>query len=150
MEILKIKKNELIFNNLPDLTFKSKLPLLINQNNEVILGNSIKNCYGEEVSCIKINCIDFLKNCLYNIENELIKENNIDRLYEIEKELMEFIEKELKKEIEQITLFDYKERNFITEENYNHLPEYDFVKHNLIRKKGDDESVNLFSCFGEL
>lgn len=149
MEIIQVKKEELKFNDLPDIDFKTTLPLLINQNNEVLLGNSIKKCYNNFVDCIRISSNNFLKKCLYNLENSLIKENNIVRLYSIEKELKEYINKELLK-FDEFTLFDYKETGFINESNYKQLPEYDFIKHNLVKKKEGEEIADLFSCFGKL
>lgn len=149
MELLTLKRDELCFNDIPLLNFKTKLPLLISFNNEVILGNSIRNCYKEEVTCIRINCCDFLKKCLYNMERLLVEENNIQRLYQLEKELMDFINSELKVVEEQDNLFVFRETRFINEDNYNKPPSYNFEKHKS-KKKGDDDSVSLFSCFGEL
>ena len=151
MEIIQVKKEDLKFNDLPHIKFKTTLPLLINQNNEVLLGNSIKNNYLNLVDCIKIQANNYLRYCLYNLEKTLIEENDLTRLYSFEKEIREYINCELL-EVNSESLFDYKETGFIDETRYNKPPAYNFEKHNTKKnnKQEEDKNVDLFSCFGEL
>jgi len=157
IEFINILVWKLNFNlDVPCTDFKTDLPLLINEKNDVVLGNSLRKNYGmmEEVKCIIIEQDKYLEKSLLDIELAVIEENSKDRYYAIEKELKKYLS-DFKNDFELISLFNIEtEKDFITEENYLDPGDYDFTKHNVVdrKDKNEDEEVGyagLFSDSGE-
>lgn len=154
MEIVFKKKSELIFYDTPIITFKSNLPLLIDKNNNVICGNSLRNNYknDESIKCIIVKSDTFIADTLYYVECVVADENSIERLNDIEHTLKSYLRNETSK-TELLTLFDYKVKECITESNFKKPPPYNFEKHKRKKVKDEEEDMSyddLFSCIGGL
>jgi len=160
----KIEKTEiecwkLTFNEtVPLVNFKTDLPLLINDENKVILGNSLRDNYDmlDLVKCVIIKKDIYLENSLLEIEIQVaIEEENEDRLYEIEKEMKSYLSSFYN--FEKLSLFDESEirqTDIITKEIYKDPGDYDYIKHNVVDKQeeeeeGDVENASIFGDFGE-
>lgn len=145
LEIIKKNKKDLIFYDTDIINFKSKLPLLIDSDNNVIAGNCLRNNFKEDevIDCIVLkNSNDFIADMLYEIENEVVAENKIERFYAIENELRDFIKNE-NSEIEILSLFNFKETRCITKERFIKPPPYNFKKHK--KKEEVNDEITLFN-----
>lgn len=143
MKIELIDKNELIINeDILKLDTPLKTYLLINENNEVILGNSfihlINECY-----CIRVKDSKILKISCYEFENEIVKENNKERIINIVNEINEYIRNYMSK-VEDLDFdFDLKEIRGIEDVEFIKPPAYNFKKHT--KKKEKEDEYDLFS-----
>lgn len=145
MEIIKVNKKDLIFNNVDNVSFKSKLPLLINQYNEVIFGNCIKDSYDSEVKCIRIESYALLVETLKAFEEAIVKENSFERFNNIENELQRYLSEYFDKN-EKLTFFEtneLKEKRCISNTHFRKPPAYNF--HKGKKNKEQEENYNLFT-----
>lgn len=143
MKIELIPKDKLIVNNeILKLEYPLKTYLLINENNEVILGNGfihlISKCY-----CIRVKDSKILKMSCYEFENEIVKENNKERIINIVNEINEYVRNYMSK-VEDLDFdFDLKETRGIEDVEFIKPPAYNFEKHTKKKEKEDD--FNLFN-----
>lgn len=147
IEIVKRKKKDLIFYDTDTINFKSKLPLLIDKDNNVIAGNCLRNNFknDDDINCVILkNSNDFIADTIYEFENAVAEENSIERFYAIESELSKYIKNE-NTNIETFTLFDSKETRCITEELFIPPPPYNFKKHKRKEEVEDENEFNLFN-----
>lgn len=143
MKIELIDKNELIINeDILKLDTPLKTYLLINENNEVILGNSfihlISECY-----CIRVKDSKVLKLSCYEFENEIVKENNKERIINIVNEVNSYIRDYMDNKKSLDFDFDLKETRGIEDVEFIKPPAYNFEKHT--KKKEENNEYNLFS-----
>lgn len=144
LEIITVEKSKLIFNDTATVDHKSKLPLLINQYNEVVLGNCIKDSYGEEVKCIRIKTDPYEFNTFTSLERYLVEENNLGRFNDIEVEIGKYL-REYFSNVEVMSLFEIRETRCITESLFIKPPAYNFDKGKKKDKDNEDEDFNLFN-----
>ena len=142
MKIEHIPKEKLIVNHdILKLDHPLKTYLLINESNEVILGNSfihlIDNCY-----CIRVKNSNILKISCYEFENEIVKENNKERIINIVNEINSYIRNYMNKTQDLDFELDLKELRTIEETEFIKPPAYNFKKHT--KKKNEENDFNLF------
>lgn len=135
--------------------FNWDLPLLIDDQNNVLLGNSNYSKYDDllqDVKCLIMKNDSYLQTALSKIEFEIITEDNQQRFYDIQKELKDYLS-QFNNQFESFSLFDLPPvEELITEENYEDPGDYDYIKHNVVDRGKNDEEVEdagLFSDFGE-
>jgi len=147
---------QLFFNeDIPTTEFKFDLPLLIDEKNKVISGNSLRNNYDmlDKVKCIVIKENSFLSNALADIEKEVILENSQDRFYEIQAELKKYLKSFSNNDYTKISLFDESlviDKGFITEENYEKPVQYDYIQKNIVNREEVDEEEGYAGIFSDL
>lgn len=145
MEIKTIPKDNLHFQEMKQIDFKLDIPILINNKCFVLLGNSVKNILGNDVKVISISANNYLNQCLFDLEKIIVDENNLERVYQFQEEISQYIYSELNN-IDKNSLFEVKEYGLIDEAKYIKPPEYNFEKHNTKKKKDDGvNNENLFS-----
>lgn len=147
LEITYLEARDLIFKDIPCICIDSKLPLLINQNNKVVLGNSLKNKCDNKVKCIRIYTEPYMEEVFYGLELAVVEENNQDRFYSLEKELGKFLLDYFNND-ECISLFDnedLKETRTISEVTFIKPPAYNFIKHKKKQQEEEENEINLFS-----
>ena len=138
MKIYKIKKSELKWQEMNQIKYKWNLPILIDDEFNVMLGNSLKDSLGDDIYVFIYNHNDKLKENLYYIESKVVEENSIKRFNAIYSEVYGYINELRKDRYESISLFDFKENGIITEDNYEKPAEDDYKGHG---RKYDDEEV---------
>ncbi len=131
MKFYKISKKALKWSEIPQVSYKWNLPILVNSELKVVLGNSLKDSLPDNIFIVMIdnNQREVLFNAFYEIENKIAIENSEKRLHAIHAEFTRFFREVRKKKVESFELFPMKEEGFITEENYILPPPYDFTKH---------------------
>lgn len=147
----KMKFWRLIFDeSVPTVEFKTDLPFLIDAQNRVLAGNCLRFNYNalDIVECVVVQmyaCSKHLYEFIKALECKIAKENNVDRLYLLERDLKDYLS-DFNKGFEELSLFStVRQVDFITEENYLlPLP----VKMNKTKKKEDDEIESFFSRNG--
>ena len=131
MKFYRCKKSSLHWKEMDQITKKWNLPILIDTDMNVIIGNSLKDCLPEDVIVITADPTDreILFNALYEIEKSVVAENDPIRLDSIQNRFREFFIEVRRKKNTFTPLFEFKERGLITEENYIEPPPYNFNKH---------------------
>jgi hypothetical protein len=156
IEIKEIVYWKLTFNyDCPQIDYKPNLPLLVDTNGLVLIGSSFRKHFDplDMVSCILTEPDGYLTKSIWEIEKEIVLEQNINRIYEIESEFKNYLD-EFKNPYESFTLFDnIPDDRLITKENYIDPGDYDYIKHNIVDRKDVDEEdleyAGLFSNIGE-
>jgi len=148
MKIFKISKNGLIWTEMPQLDYKWSMPILVDHKRNVLLGNSLRDRLNNEVIIIVIEKNERLAEDLLFIENKLAEENNLKRIGRLEAEIRDYLREVRKPIVENVDLFEFRDTNCITEENFILPPPYDFTKH---RKKDiNDLQIRLFEFEDEI
>jgi len=132
MKIYKVNKSQLKWKEMPQIKYLWKLPILIDKDLNVIIGNSLKDCLPDSIFVVVCDNYDreVLFNSLFEIENAIALENSVERFDKIYTSVYWFFKEIRKEKIETISLFeDIKEDRLVTEENYIEPPAYDFNKH---------------------
>ena len=131
MDFYRIHKNLLKWTEMPQVSYKWILPILVDNNFNVIAGNCLKDCLGNEIICVIIDNYDrdILFESIRDIETKIAEENSDKRLDAVFTQLYNFFKEVRKPKVESISLFNVKEEGLITEENYIEPPAYDFNKH---------------------
>ena len=94
------KKSDLKFVDMQQITTKLNMPLFIDKNNNVIIGNSMKDLFndGDYIQCCVINdCSQFYKDAIIDFEKAVALENDKNRLHFISHEFIDYISKENEK-----------------------------------------------------
>lgn len=139
--------------DVPYLAFKTRLPFLCDKDGNVLFGNYFLRTKKCKVIFIENNPL--LEESLMELERFLVNANDLERLYNLDNELLTYLNNELKQDLEQLSLFDtieLRETRLISKEIYIQPARYDFVKHNTIKKvdNGDeDDDFSLFDYYGE-
>lgn len=143
MKIYKFRKSDLIWKEMPQISYKWILPILVNHKREVIAGNSLKDSLPEELLIAVIEKNQILEDNLFYIESKVVEENNPKRIGTFDFELREYFKELRKPETEQLSLMnDVKEYGLISEENY--LVRRDTFKSHGPKKEEDDYQLLLF------
>ena len=131
MKFYKCGKSILKWKEMPQLDYKWNLPILVDAELNVVIGNSLKDSLDDNIIIVKMdnNQREVLFQALYDIETKIAEENSRERLDMIHVELSQFFREIRKPVIETISLFDIKEDRCITPELYIEPPPYDFNKH---------------------
>ena len=131
MKIYKCSKDILKWKEMPQIQYKWILPILVDTDLNVIVGNSLKNSLSETIYIVYTdnNNREVLFQALYEIEEKIALENSIDRLNMIQMELKQFFREVRKPFLETIELFSVREDTCVTPENYIEPPVYNFNKH---------------------
>lgn len=151
MKYYKIKKRDLKFDeSIPCVSTLVKLPLLVTKNLEVLCGNGQRELLNDIVTiAIYHDDSNFARDAIKELDKVLCEENNYDRLMTFQKNFQAFILMNRQK-YEQDSMFDFVETKMITEELYEKTKEYDFTKHNLVKKEEEDNGfMNLFEMEDE-
>lgn len=153
MKIFKVSKSLLKFvedSDIPDINFNFKIPILVDSEYNVILGNSLRNRQSETFFVIVLNNVNkFMIDTLHDLEKALAEENNEARFNQIEMEVEDFIKKD-RVNIETFSLFDFKEEACITKETYRKPPDYDFKKHSKFGKKDPEDELSIEELMSKL
>ena len=145
MQIKLLLKNSLIINNnIEKLDFIPKTYLLVDEDNRVLLGNSFIHLMGDKIYCIIIKSHKLLEMSCFEFESEIVKENNLDRINSIVKEVNDYIRNYHKENNEQCFDFDLTEYRTIEETYFDKPALYNFNKGKK-KKNTDVEEFNLFS-----
>lgn len=143
MKFHKIKKDNLKWKSMPQFDYKWNLPLLIDSDYNVLLGNSFKEVLPEEPTVFIINSWHYYETIFTKLEEEILSSDNPEFwLGQIERDIIKFVRNELIIN-DQKELFKYKNRELLTEENYKKGGAYDFVKAKKIKEKVKDEQLKL-------
>lgn len=146
MQIKSLPKNSLIVNNnVEKLNFIPKTYLLVDENNRVLLGNSFIHLMDDKIYCIMIKSHKLLEISCFEFESEIVKENNLERINSIVKEVNEYVRSYKNKNNEQCFDFDLTEYRTIEETYFDKPPVYNFNK----GKKKKDSNVEEFNLFSE-
>jgi len=145
MKFYKINKEALKFTDMPQVDYKWDLPILIDNDYNVIAGNCLKDKLIGQVLVIIINNEDreVLFDSIKFIEQKIAEENSVDRLNAIYTDFHTFFREVRKPVYEQGNLFEFKDTGFITEENYIEPPAYNFEKHNNSKKNDETEEFEI-------
>ena len=131
------------------LPVKINVPLLIDENDNVLLGNSLKDYYRNEINinCVIIkNSLAFrLEKWLYDLETYLIEENNIERYHNIESEIQNLLKLATSSDLNDNLFILSKETRTILDVEFDKPGKFKFKS----SRKKEDEDDNLFSSFGE-
>jgi len=124
IEIKKIPAWKLNFDNsIPMVDFKTDMPLLVDQENRVLLGSCLRACYpaDKEVSAIVVQIradSEHLKGFLTALEVRITSEKNKERLYSLERDVKSYVAS-FRDYFEEPSLFDtIKQEDVITVKNY--------------------------------
>jgi len=131
MKFYKCDKNILKWKDMPQVTYKWNLPILVNTELEVVAGNSLKDSLPSSIIVVKMdnNQRDVLFQALFDIETRIAEENSEDRLNQLYTKFNEFFKEVRKPVVEYMELFSLQENGCITPDNYIEPPPYDFNKH---------------------
>ena len=143
MQIKLIPKSLLIINDsICKLDFLPKTYLLIDENNKVLLGNSFVHLMKENIYCIIIKNHKLLEISCFEFEEEIVKENSVERINNIVNEINKYVRKY--KSQQQLMSFDFDLTEYRTIENvhFDKPPAYNFHKG---KRKEEKEEYNLFS-----
>lgn len=145
MKFYKVKKDLLKWSEMPQTDLPLRIPLLIDKDYNVLLGNCFKDRPNEYELVIIIEPWPYYLQVLPKLEKEIFdtKDPSI-WLYAIDKELCEFLKDEVTIN-EQLTLLDFKETALLTEENYKRGGIYDFKKANSRHKDEIDDQLRLIA-----
>lgn len=143
MKFYKMKKSSLNFTEMNQLNYKWKYPILIDESNNVYLGNSLKESLSDEVIVIIIKENQMLKDDLIYIESKIVEENSEKRIRTIENEVYNYIMATRKPIYKEEKLFHYEDKGLITEENYIKM-ENSFRKHNGRISEDEEEIIEDF------
>lgn len=152
MKIIIVKAWLLKFDtSIPIISYKIELPLLIDNRNNVLVGNSLRAYFDplDDVKCIvDYNNDEFARSVFAGIELYFATENSFERIKNIETQLKKYINS-FNRTFESISLFEIEqEKRWVTKDNYDKPPVYNFVKKK--KKNGDDEEDDdIFSDDGE-
>ena len=143
MRFYKCNKNNLKWKEMTQLDFNWNLPILINTDMEVIVGNSLKDSLPDSIIVVMMdnNQREVLYQAIFDIESKIAEENSIDRLNQIYIKIRDFFNEVRKPVVEQYSLFDLKEDRCITPELYIEPPPYNFNKH------GKEKLSYNFGCY---
>lgn len=139
MKFYKINKSLLKFSEISQLKTDWNYPILIDKENNVIVGNSLKDSLKDEVITIIIEVSQDIKDDLFAIESKIAEENSESRINSIKYNLSEYFKNLRKEKYEEVSLFDYKDTTLITEENYIAPNETVTYAHGI---KKDNEKVD--------
>ena len=145
MKFYKIDKEALKFTDMPQVDYKWDLPILIDNDYNVIAGNCLRDKLIGQVLVIIINNEDreVLFDSIKFIEQKIAEENSVDRLNAIYTDFHTFFREVRKPVYEQGNLFEFKDTGLVTEENYIEPPAYNFEKHNTSKKNGETEEFEI-------
>lgn len=131
MKVYKCAKSFVKWKEFPQLNFNWKLPILIDDDMNVVLGNSLKDALPDQIFVIKMdtNRRQVLFDALAEIETRLVEENSEIRITQLQDTLRDYILNSRKKNYQSEPLFQFKETECITPENYVEPPPYNFNKH---------------------
>lgn len=151
MKFYKCSKKILNFSDMTQITgYDWNLPILIDINRNVLLGNSLKDSLPEEVYVVIYHYDnETLRKALWNIENGVAVENSKERIHLIITKLRNFFRDVRKPKIEQMSLIDYKDESLISEENYI-LMENSFIKDNHAKRKKQEPVEEEFEIDDEI
>lgn len=105
------------------------LPLLVDKDERVLLGNSLRKNFEltDHVDCIIIERDDYVLKPLEELETALVKDNEVHDVKRVAQGLKKYLSSF--KEVEAMRLFDLPvEDRFITKENFKKPPDYNFDK----------------------
>lgn len=138
-----IRKDELKWKEVPQFNYKLNLPLLIDSDYNVLLGNSFKDVLPEKIIVFIIDAWHYYEMVFTKLEEEILSSDNPEFwLGQIERDITKFVKNELIVN-DQKELFKYENRELLTEENYKKGGAYDFVKAKKIKEKAKDEQLKL-------
>lgn len=131
MKFYRCNKSILKWKEIKQLQYKWTLPILVNDELEVVIGNSLKDSLPDNIIIVKMdnNQREVLFQALYDIETKIAEENSEERLNLLQVELQQFFNEVRKPVVEYMDLFPMKEERIITPELYIEPPPYDFNKH---------------------
>lgn len=140
MKIVVRKKKELQFYDTKTIDYRTKLPFIIDEENNVLIGNSMRDSYekDEDIECIVIKGNDYLADALYFLEDSVAAEKSVDRYRQIDSDLRRYLADE-KDTSENLSFFNLQVLETITPETYITPPPYNFEKG---RKKVNDEDTD--------
>ena len=148
MKVVKRKKKNLYFYDTETIDYKTRLPFIIDAENNVLLGNSMRNNYekDEDIECIVIKSDNYIADALYFLEDSVAAEKSVERYQQIEFALRRYIADE-KDKSENLSFFDLKVLDTITPKNYITPPPYNFEKGR--KKIVEDNDPTLFNFHEE-
>lgn len=142
MKIYKIPVDKLIWIEMPPCPVKMRVPLLIDEEFHVLLGNSLKGRSDTELVIIAKKW-EYYRDIFPVLEKEILEDKDAEQwLYKIDKQICDFIKDE-RIINEQLSLFDFKERSLLTEDNYQRGGAYDFKKASSRHKDEIDDQLRL-------
>lgn len=131
MKFYKCSKSLLKWKELPQVSYKWKMPILVNTELEVVLGNSLKDSLSDPVFVIMMdnNQREVLYQAFESIETCIAQENSLERISLLEEEIKNYLIIARKPAPEFEPLVVFKERECVSQENYIEPPPYNFNKH---------------------
>ena len=143
MKFYRVSKSQLKWKEMTQISYNWNLPILINVDYEVILGNSLKDSLPDSIIVVVMdnNQRDLLYQALEHIESKIAEENSESRINQVYIEFRDFFKEVRKPRVETLSLFEIKENHCITEDTYIDPPPYDFTKHNHIRELFNEGNV---------
>ena len=131
MKFYRCSKSLLNFKEMKQFSFNWKLPILVDHNKNVILGNSLKDSLPNTIIVIVVdgNGREPLFEALFEVEEKVVEEHDPQRLVTLQGELRQYLYQARKVEYEYEPLFSHKETACITPETYIEPPPYEFNKH---------------------
>lgn len=141
MKIYRVDKVYLKWVDMPQTQIPMRVPLLIDTDYNVLLGNCLKDRCGDKVLVIFVKKWDYLNELLPTFEKEIFDAEDPDKwLYRIDEQVCAYLRDEFTVN-EQLSLFEYKNCELLSEENYKRGGAYDFKK--AKRKNEIDDQLKL-------
>lgn len=152
MKFYKVPKTQLKWKEMLQISFNWNLPILIDTDFNVIIGNSLKDSLSDSIIVVVMDNYqrDVLFQALFDIEQKIAEENDENRLNQIYIKIRDFFREVRKPRFETICLFDTKEDRCITEELYIEPPPYDFNKHGKGKVQFNDGNLLLEEFLDEI
>lgn len=151
MNFYRVPKVNLKWKDITQLDYTWKMPILIDKDFNVILGNSLKDKLPDNIIVVVChnNDRELLFQSLFEIETAVAEENDEKRLNKIQVEIRDFFRETKKEKVEYMDLFNIREDREVSVENYVEPPNYDFNKHGKGRELFNENNL-LFEEFMEV
>lgn len=132
MKIYRIDKSLLKWREVPQINYPWNLPIFVNEDMEVVAGNFLKDALPDKIMFFIIkNQFKGAIEAISYLEDLIIEENNLGRINELYVLLRKYLYN-IKYPEEFVPLFDYKETDILTEDNYK-KPNFAFNKKEKVK-----------------
>ena len=131
------RKTDLIRTEMPQVNYRPHSPILIDSNNRILAGNGLFDALPDEVECIVFNHV--IQQAIIELEAAVLASGFDDII-----ERYEAIDAFCYEQVHYVApepesfLFDAREVQCITKENYIYPGEVSFKKHNMCKVKKDE------------
>ena len=150
MKFYKISKELLKWTEMPQTNLPLRVPLLIDTDYNVLLGNCLKDRVGDQVLVVIVEKWDYYNKLYPVLEQEIFEADDPDKwLWQIDEQVCRFLKDEVTIN-EQVDLFKYQNKELLSESNYRRGGAYNFIKAKTRKSDEDDDQIKLFQFEDEI